>query len=63
MNNKVIITAALTGVAANRKQCPAIPYTPDEIAQEAYRSYQAGASVVHIHAREDDGLPSHRVEV
>ncbi len=63
MTNKVIITAALTGVAANRKQCPAIPYTPDEIAEEAYRAWQAGAAVVHIHAREEDGRPSHRVEV
>lgn len=63
MNEYVIITAALTGVAANRKQCPAIPYTPVEIADEAYRAWQAGAAVVHIHAREDDGSPSHRVEV
>jgi len=63
LKEKVIITAALTGVVANRKQCPAVPYTPDEIAEEAYRCHQAGASVVHIHAREDDGSPSHRVEV
>jgi uncharacterized protein (DUF849 family) len=63
LKEKVIITAALTGVAANRNQCPAIPYTPDEIAEEAHRAHQAGASVVHIHARENDGKPSHRVEV
>lgn len=62
-SDKVIITCALTGLAANRAQCPAIPYTPDEIAEEAYRSWQAGASVVHIHAREDDGSPSQRTEV
>lgn len=61
--NKVVITCALTGVAADRRQCPAIPYTPEEIAEEARRAYEAGASVVHIHAREDDGRPSHRVEV
>lgn len=60
---KTIITCALTGLAANRDQCPAIPYTPDEIADEAYRSWQAGASVVHIHAREDDGRPTQRLEV
>lgn len=54
---------AVTGLAANRAQCPAIPYTPEEIAEEAYRSWQAGASVVHIHAREDDGTPTQRVEV
>ena len=61
--DKVIITVAPTGLAANRAQCPAIPYTPDEIAEEAYRSWQAGASVVHIHAREDDGTPTQKVEV
>lgn len=63
MTDKCIITVAVTGLAANRNQCPAIPYTPDEIAEEAYRSWQAGASVVHIHAREDDGTPTQRVEV
>lgn len=63
MSSKVIITTALTGLAANRAQCPAIPYTPDEIAEEAYRSWKAGSSVVHIHAREDDGTPTQRVEV
>lgn len=56
--DKVVITCALTGVLANRKQCPNIPYTPAEIADEAKRAYDAGASVVHIHARYDDGSPS-----
>ncbi len=63
LSEKCIITAALTGVAAMRKHCPAIPYTPAEIGEEARRAYEAGATVVHIHAREDDGRPSHRVEV
>jgi len=62
LKDKVIITVAPTGLAANRSQCPAIPYTPDEIAEEAYRSYLAGASVVHIHAREDDGTPTQKIE-
>ena len=53
-----VITCALTGVLANRSQCPAIPYTPAEIAEEARRAYEAGASVVHIHARNDDGSPT-----
>jgi 3-keto-5-aminohexanoate cleavage enzyme len=53
-----VITCALTGVLANRKQCPAIPYTPVEIAEEAKRAYDAGAAVVHIHARNDDGTPT-----
>lgn len=62
-DKKCVVTVAITGLAANRDQCPAIPYTPDEIAEDTYRAYQAGASVVHIHAREDDGRPTQRVEV
>ena len=63
LEDKVVITAALTGVLANRDQCPWIPYTPQEIADEALRAYNAGASVVHIHGREYDGRPSLRVEI
>jgi 3-keto-5-aminohexanoate cleavage enzyme len=61
--DKVIITCALTGAVTTRAQCPAIPYTPAEIAAEAHRAWQAGAAVVHIHAREDDGAPSWRPEL
>ena len=61
-SQKVVITAALTGVAASRAQCPGIPYTPAEIAEEARRAHEAGAAVAHIHAREDDGAPSFRKE-
>ncbi|TMA27431.1 MAG: 3-keto-5-aminohexanoate cleavage protein [Deltaproteobacteria bacterium] len=59
MNDKVIITCALTGVLANRDQCPWVPYTPGEIAAEAQRAYEAGAAVVHIHARTDQGRPTY----
>ncbi|MCC6746423.1 MAG: 3-keto-5-aminohexanoate cleavage protein [Deltaproteobacteria bacterium] len=62
MRDKVILTNAISGVLANRQQCPAIPYTPAEYAAEAKRCYEAGAAVVHIHAREDDGSPSFRPE-
>ncbi len=57
-----MITCALSGVVANRDQCPAIPYTPEEYAAEAKRAYDAGAAVVHIHARKPDGSPSYEVE-
>ncbi len=53
-----VVTCAVTGVLANRKQCPGIPYTPAEIADETKRAYDAGASVVHIHARHADGSPT-----
>jgi uncharacterized protein (DUF849 family) len=63
-DDKVMITCALTGVLANRKQCPWVPYTPVEIAEEARRAYEAGASVVHIHARDpESGGPSYDPEV
>jgi 3-keto-5-aminohexanoate cleavage enzyme len=59
----VVLTCALTGVLANRKQCPAIPYTPEEIGEEARRAYEAGAVVTHIHARNDDGSPTFSPQV
>jgi uncharacterized protein (DUF849 family) len=54
----VIITCALDGVLASREQCPYLPYTPEEIGEEARRAYEAGAAVVHIHGRENDGSQS-----
>lgn len=58
LQDPVILTCALSGVLATRAQCEAIPYTPVEIADEAKRAWDAGATVVHIHARADDGAPS-----
>jgi 3-keto-5-aminohexanoate cleavage enzyme len=59
---KTIVTAALTGVIATRDQCPAIPYTPREIAEEAGRAADAGAAIVHIHARTPEGAADWRLE-
>lgn len=60
---KLIITAALTGAEVTREQQPALPITPEEIAEEAYQAYLAGASIVHIHARKADGTPTQDYEV
>jgi 3-keto-5-aminohexanoate cleavage enzyme len=58
----VIISCSISGVIANRDQCPAIPYTPAEYAAEARRAVDEGASQIHIHARKPDGTPSYEVE-
>jgi 3-keto-5-aminohexanoate cleavage enzyme len=58
----VIITNSISGTVANREQCPAIPYTPDEYAAEAKRAVDEGASMIHIHARTPDGTPSYEIE-
>jgi len=60
---KLILSAALTGAATTRANCPYIPYTPKELGEETERAVNAGASIVHIHAREDNGMPSWRPEV
>ncbi|MCC6996199.1 MAG: 3-keto-5-aminohexanoate cleavage protein [Deltaproteobacteria bacterium] len=62
MKDKVIVSCALTGAVTTKKHCPAIPYTPVEIADEAKRAYDAGAAVCHIHAREDNGMPTWSVD-
>ena len=56
------ISCSISGVIANRDQCPAIPYTPEEYAAEARRAVDEGASQIHIHARKPDGTPSYEVE-
>ena len=57
-----IITCSISGAVANREQCPAIPYTPEEYAAEAKRAVDEGCSMIHIHARTPDGVPSYEVE-
>jgi 3-keto-5-aminohexanoate cleavage enzyme len=57
-----IITNSISGTVANRDQCPAIPYTPEEYAAEARRVVDEGGSMIHIHARMPDGTPSYEVE-
>jgi uncharacterized protein (DUF849 family) len=58
----VIITCSISGAIANRDQCPAIPYTPEEYAAEARRIVDEGGSMIHIHARTPDGVPSYEIE-
>jgi 3-keto-5-aminohexanoate cleavage enzyme len=58
----VIISNSISGVIANREQCPAIPYTPEEYAAEARRAVDEGASQIHVHARTPDGTPSYEVQ-
>ena len=61
-DDSVIISCSISGAIANRDQCPAIPYTPQEYAAEARRAVDEGACQIHIHARTPDGTPSYEVE-
>ncbi|PKO61389.1 MAG: 3-keto-5-aminohexanoate cleavage protein [Betaproteobacteria bacterium HGW-Betaproteobacteria-18] len=60
---KLIITAALTGAEVTREQQPALPITPEEIADAAHACAQAGAAIVHVHARLPDATPTQDKEV
>src|SRR3954467_14529891 len=62
LDDPVILTCAISGAVADRAQCPAIPYTPDEYAAEARRIVDEGGSMIHIHARTPDGAPSYEVD-
>lgn len=53
----LIVNAALTGMVAQRERFPAVPLTPAEIADDAQRCFEAGATIVHLHARDDQGRP------
>lgn len=60
--DKLIITACICGAEVTKENNPAVPYTVEEIANEAYGAYKAGASIIHLHVRYDDGTPTQDVE-
>ncbi|MFV0424248.1 MAG: 3-keto-5-aminohexanoate cleavage protein [Bacilli bacterium] len=55
---KLIITAAICGAEVTKEHTPAVPYTVEESVREAKLAYEAGASIIHLHVREDDGVPT-----
>ena len=59
---KLIITACICGAEVTKEQNPAVPYTVEEIAREAKAAYDAGAALIHLHVREDDGTPTQSKE-
>ena len=62
LEHPVVITCSISGSIADREQCPAIPYTPEEYAAEARRIVDEGGVHIHIHARKPDGSPSYEIE-
>ena len=62
MMEKLIITAAICGAEVTKEHNPNVPYTVEEIREEARRAYEAGASIIHLHVREDDGTPTQSKE-
>ncbi|HRV92011.1 MAG TPA: 3-keto-5-aminohexanoate cleavage protein [Anaerolineae bacterium] len=62
--DKVIITAAVTGSAPTKEMSPAVPYSPEEIAQAAIDCWRAGAAIAHIHVRDPQtGAPEFRLDL
>ncbi|MDD4200119.1 MAG: 3-keto-5-aminohexanoate cleavage protein [Eubacteriales bacterium] len=59
---KLIIAACICGAEVTKEHNPAVPYTVEEIVREAKSAYDAGASVIHLHVREDDGTPTQRAD-
>ncbi|MBN2504844.1 MAG: 3-keto-5-aminohexanoate cleavage protein [Bacilli bacterium] len=55
---KLIITCAITGAEVTKVMNPAVPYTIEELQEAAFGACEAGASIIHLHAREDDGSPT-----
>ena len=54
--SKTVITAALTGAVTPKKLNPNLPMTPAEIAEDAYKCWKAGAAIVHLHMRDENGI-------
>ena len=61
--DKLIITVAPTGSVPRKKDTPHVPETPDEIAETAYLCEQDGASIIHVHCRDEDERPTSKFEI
>src|SRR5256885_334832 len=61
--DKLIITVAPTGSVPRKKDTPHVPVTPDEIAETAYRCEQEGASIIHVHCRDENERTTSRFEI
>lgn len=59
---KLIISACICGAEVTKENNPAVPYTVEEIVREAKSAYDAGAALIHLHVREDDGTPTQSKE-
>ena len=55
---KLIISACICGAEVTKENNPAVPYTVEEIVREAKSAYDAGAALIHLHVRWDDGTPT-----
>lgn len=60
---KLIINLAPTGMVPTKADNPQVPVSTDEITEDCIRCCQAGASILHIHARDEEGKPTYRAEV
>lgn len=60
---KLIITLAPTGMIPTKDETPYVPTTPEEIANDTYEAYKLGASIVHVHARDETGQPTYKKRV
>ncbi len=60
---KLIINAAITGMIPTREMTPHVPITVEEIAADVRRCRNAGASIIHLHARAEDGNPTYRKDI
>jgi 3-keto-5-aminohexanoate cleavage enzyme len=61
--DKLIINLAATGMIPTKQDNPHVPVTSDEIAEDCHLCYQAGASIFHLHARDDNGKPTYRSDL
>ena len=62
MSQPCIISVAITGSLPRKSDNPAVPITVDEQIESTYAAFKAGASLVHLHVRTDDGMPTSSVD-
>lgn len=62
-SNKTIINFCPTGMVPQKKDTPHVPISPAEIIEQIHQAFELGITIVHVHAREEDGTPSWKPEI
>ncbi len=63
MNDPLIITCSIVGAELTKEDCPYLPTTPGEIADSAEEAVDAGARIIHLHVRDEEGKPTQRTDI
>lgn len=63
MKKKIVVNFCPTGMVPQKQDTPHVPISPQEIIEQTHEAYEIGVTIAHLHAREEDGIPSYKKSI